>query len=192
MGRRRGRGLPHPQNLLSRGARGGGKHSSVSGPDPQVPGLWTTWSRCLAPVLESRGVDLPAELLKGEDAWRPSRPGLPPGDRQSHPGTTGQVLQGAASQHPALHGQDSKGCLAPSVVHTEVEKPCPGEARPAAASLTCWALRRPNGAGAAGAAGLLAEAPGGLVLSIHRAKQRPSGSSWAAVPRRGEASEALP
>lgn len=107
MGRRRGRGLPHPQNLLSRGARGGGKHSSVSGPDPRVPGLWTTWSRCLAPVLESRGVGFPAELLKGEDAWRPSRPGLPPGDRQPHPGTTGQVLQGAVSQPPALHGQDS-------------------------------------------------------------------------------------
>lgn len=79
-----------------------------------------------------------------------------------------------------------KGCLAPSVIHAEVEKPCPGEARPAAASQTCWALRRPNGAGAAGAAGLLAVAPGGLVLSIHRAKQRPSGSSWATVPPWGE------
>lgn len=52
-------------------------------------------------------MDFPAELLKGEDAWRPSRPGLPPGDRQPHPGTTGQVLQGVVSQPPALHGQDS-------------------------------------------------------------------------------------
>ena len=64
------------------------------------------------------------------------------------PGGGGSTSCGARAGQPTT----AKVCLTPRVIHAEVEKSCPGDSRPAAASLTCWALRRPNGAGVAGAA----------------------------------------
>ena len=186
VGRRGGGGLPSPQNLPSREARGGGKRSSVSGPDPRVPGLWTTWSRCLAPVLQS--------------CWKERMHGDHPDQR---------FPQGTGSPAQEQLGRCSRGrwlnilrCTGRTAHHGKGLSDPQGHSRRGGEVLP-WRLQTSGrftdllGPQAAkrGRGGWscqpLAVAPGGLVLSTHGVRQRPSGSSWSTVPRWGEVSEAL-